>query len=202
MNEDLARHLALAACCLVSACGGASGALPPAQAREPSPEPREPTHAAESLAPVRAGRYRLRLSMKCGSTPTTATGVLTLQPMSGDEAVGDASLPGPSEAALLWGQTDLDLPHFLSCLGRSASPAGEPIHPSVLVEVLRWDGEGRHQVLLVSTDSAKSASAAAGVGVAMWVERAEQGHLAGVWSRWELIGRGEGRWQADLLPVP
>jgi hypothetical protein len=151
---------------------------------------------------VRPGRYRLSLSMNCPAKIETATGVLTLQPMSGEQGAGDASLPGPSEAALLWGQTDLDLARFLGCLGRSAPPAGEPIHPSVLVEVLRWDGERHHQVLLVSTESARSAGASSAVGVAMWVERVEHGHLAGVWSRWEVMGRGEGRWEADLLPGP
>jgi hypothetical protein len=54
-------------------------------------------------------------------------------------------------------------------------------------------------VLLVSTESPASASASSGVGVAMWVERVDQGHMAGVWSRWELMGRGEGSWEADLL---
>jgi hypothetical protein len=195
MTKDLARRvaLALAAPLLPWACGGASAAAP----REVPP----PVAGDEVGAPdtVRAGQYRLSLTMTCRSRVETATGVLTLQPMSGDAVANDGSLPSAPEAALLWGQTDLDLESFLSCLGRSTSRSGEPIHPSVLVEVLRWDGERDHQVLLVSTASATSAGSS-GVGVAMWVERVEHGHLAGVWSRWELMGRGEGRWEAEFLP--
>jgi hypothetical protein len=33
----------------------------------------------------------------------------------------------------------------------------------------------------------------------MWVESVEQGRIAGVWSRWELMGEGEGHWEADLV---
>jgi hypothetical protein len=196
MTKDLARHFALVlgALSLLWACAGASAAGP----REPPP----PSSDDEPSTPdaVRAGQYRLSLTMTCRSRVESATGVLTLQPMSGDEAANDASLPSAPEAALLWGQTDLDLERFLRCLGRAASRSDEPIHPSVLVEVLRWDGERHHQVLLVSTASATSAQSS-NVGVAMWVERAEHGHLGGVWSRWELMGRGEGRWEAEFLPA-
>jgi hypothetical protein len=194
MKKALARRLVLAvtSALLPVGCGAAPAS--------PSPQVRPvEVHGRESGTPeaVLAGRYRLSLSMNCQSKIATATGVLTLQPMSGAEGGnGAAVLPGEG---LLWGQTDLDLGHFLSCLGRSGSPAGEPIHPSVLVEVLRWDGQRHHQVLLVSTESPASASTSSGVGVAMWVEHADQGHIAGVWSRWELMGRGEGSWEADLL---
>jgi hypothetical protein len=136
--------------------------------------------------------------MTCRSKLETATGLLTLRPMSGNLS-SEASLPSASEAALLWGQTNLDLARFLSCLGHSASASDEPIHPSVLVEVLRWDGEPQQQVLLVSTEAADGVADTSGVGVAMWVEQVEQGHIAGVWSRWELMGRGEGHWEAELL---
>jgi hypothetical protein len=202
MKKDLAPGfaLALAAPFLLSACAGAGAGA--GGAAQPVETTRETTVASEAGTPdaVLAGHYRLTLSMTCRSRLETATGVLTLQPMSGDPGANDASLPGPSEAALLWGKTDLDLPHFLRCLGGPTSPVGEPIHPSVLVEVLRWDGERQQQVLLVSTESATAVGSASGIGVAMWVERVQRGHIAGVWSRWELIGRGEGRWEADLLP--
>jgi hypothetical protein len=193
MKKALARRfvLGVTSALLPVACGAAPASSLQVQAAEADGS------EADTPDAVRAGQYRLSLSMTCHSKISTATGVLTLQPMSGAEGGNEAAvLPGEG---LLWGQTDLDLEHFLSCLGRSGSPAGEPIHPSVLVEVLRWDGERRHQVLLVSTESPASGSASSGVGVAMWVERVDQGHMAGVWSRWELMGRGEGSWEADLL---
>jgi hypothetical protein len=182
--------LAVAAFAMTAACAGASASAN--HARPPEEEGTAP-------AAVRAGHYRLSLSMTCRSKLETATGLLTLQPMSGSLPPSESSLPSSSEAALLWGQTNLDLARFLSCLGDSVSASDEPIHPSVLVEVLRWDGEPQQQVLLVSTEAADSVGDASGVGVAMWVERVEPGHIAGVWSRWELMGRGEGRWEADLL---
>jgi hypothetical protein len=33
----------------------------------------------------------------------------------------------------------------------------------------------------------------------MWVERIDSGHMSGVWSRWEIMGREEGRWEAELV---
>jgi hypothetical protein len=89
-----------------------------------------------------------------------------------------------------------------ACLGRPAGAAKrEPIHPSVLVEVLQWNGQSQRQVLLVSSDTkgAKGRRSSSNAGVAMWVERSEQGHLAGVWCRWEVMNEGEGRWEADLV---
>lgn len=194
MKKALARRRILAVTALLplAACGTA-----PASARQAKP-PVAGAREAGTPDAVRAGHYRLSLSMTCQSKLRTVTGMLTLQPMSGGQG-GNAASALPGEGSLLWGQTDLDLERFLSCLRGSGSPSGEPIHPSVLVEVLRWDGERHHQVLLVSTESPASAAAASGVGVAMWVERVEHGHMAGVWSRWELMGRGEGNWEADLL---
>jgi hypothetical protein len=156
--------------------------------------------AGEPPPPVRAGSYRLSMSAHCDTTEKTATGVLTLQPMSG--AGDDAESVAASEATLLWGQTNLDFSELAGCLGPSALASEEPIHPSVLVEVLRWDGERHHQVLLVSTEPSARSGSRSGVGVAMWVERVSRGHIAGVWSRWQLMGRGEGRWEAELLPTP
>jgi hypothetical protein len=197
MEKDLARRFALAGLLLLSACGGASVAAAPAEVPLPTGD-----DAAVPADAVRAGQYRLSLTLTCRSKLETAAGVLKLQPMSGSVGPSDGSLPGPSEAALLWGQTDLDLERFSSCLGRSAASSGEPIHPSVLVEVLQWDGERHQQVLLVSTASAKAPGRSSDAGIAMWVERVERGHIAGVWSRWELIGRGEGRWEAELISEP
>ena len=181
---------ALAMSALLAACGGgsspAAGAASPAEVDTDEPQP-----------PVQAGLYRLSLSATCDSDEKTATGELTLQPMSGEPEPSDAN-----EAALLWGQTNLDFRELADCLGQPAITSGEPIHPSVLVEVLRWDGERHHQVLLVSTEGPERSGAASGVGIAMWVERVEQGHIAGIWSRWQLMGRGEGRWRAERVPRP
>lgn len=183
--------LALAAASLLAACGAAERAAPGPSSADAALESGEPP------PPVQAGLYRLSMSAHCDSKEKTATGVLTLQPMSGAD---DADPAPASEATLLWGQTNLDFGELASCLGPSAVASGDPIHPSVLVEVLRWDGERHHQVLLVSTEPSARSGASAGVGVAMWVERVEHGHIAGVWSRWELMGRGEGRWEAELMP--
>lgn len=110
---------------------------------------------------------------------------------------------GVGDAVLLWGQADLDLEQLASCLGSSGTASSEPIHPSVLVEVLRWDGEPHHPVLLVSTDSPrKGARRRESVGIAMWVERIDRGNMGGVWSRWDIMGREEGRWEAELLTPP
>jgi hypothetical protein len=206
--------LALAALCGLSACGGARPSTPPPVAAAPitpaEPEPAQPLDGEEpeepppesepALAPVRAGQYRLSLSLTCNSRETRATGKLTLSPVSGGERTGEGG--GASNAvadgALLWGQTDLDLKRFLSCLGVSKG-AAEPIHPGVLVEVLRWDGSLHHQVLLVSTDSVRGDVTRSAAGVAMWVDRVEGDHIGGVWSRWELMDHGDGRWEADLL---
>jgi hypothetical protein len=143
------------------------------------------------------------MSVPCQANERTATGTLTLRRISGAEEPLAAGQPSEraSEAALLWGQTDLDFEPLRRCLGGSVTAREEePIHPSVLVEVLQWDG-AHHQVLLVSTDPRRSSKTGAlsGSGVAMWVERVEQGHLAGVWSRWELIGQSEGRWEAEWI---
>lgn len=147
-----------------------------------------------TVEPVRAGRYRLTMSATCERTERTASGQLTLVSVSGESDSGAAD-----DSALLWGQTDLDLAQLLRCGGREPAAPGEPIHPSVLVEVLRWDGERRSQVLLVSTAGSQPEAPQSGAGVAMWVESAERGHLAGVWSRWEIMERGEGRWRAERV---
>jgi len=121
--------------------------------------------------------------------------MLTLRPIAGEEVGANTG-----DAALLWGQADLDFEQLASCLGGSVPARSEPIHPSVLVEVLRWDGEPHHPVLLVSTEGTRSgARRLDGVGIAMWVEHVEQDHMSGIWSRWEIMGREEGRWEADLV---
>ena len=167
------------------------------------PESASGNEAVESLAeeetalsPVAPGEYRLEMSATCQARELTATGTLTLSPISAT----DDGASGAGDGGLLWGQMDLEFAPFASCLGRSSAAPGDPIHPGVLVEVLRWDGVRHHQVLLVSTDSARPGGTHAGGGVAMWVERVDAGQIAGVWSRWELMGRGEGRWHAERLP--
>ena len=196
MKWDMPKRCGLAALVSVvlSACGGGPQLEPSTPADEVDPA----SEIGPLLAPVVAGRYALSMSAICSSKERTASGILTLRPVSGVDADADTA-DQTGDGALLWGQTDLDFSQFLSCLGHSSAPSGEPIHPSVLVEVLRWDGERHHQVLLVSTDTSRPEGAGTGAGVAMWVERVDHGHIGGVWSRWELMGRGEGRWQAELM---
>lgn len=178
---------ALATCAACSSTAAAPGA------REPSNSAATP--ASDPLPPVQAGSYQLRLSALCERRELTATGILTLRPIAGEEGE-----PKTEDAVLLWGQADLDFEQLSSCLGGAAPASAEPIHPSVLVAVLGWDGEPHHPVLLVSTEGARSgARRLNGVGIAMWVERIEQDHMSGVWSRWEIMGREEGRWEADLV---
>jgi hypothetical protein len=159
-----------------------------------------PPRPAVSLPSVRAGAYRLRMSATCRTGERSVSGQLTLKRISGSDAPlgNDASGAGP----LLWGQTDLDVQSLESCLAQPHLARGEPIHPGVLVEVLHWDGQPQHQVLLVSTEphrKKKGTLDGATRGVAMWVEQVAAGHLSGVWCRWELMSRGEGHWEADLI---
>lgn len=152
---------------------------------------------APRMAPVQAGSYRLRLTASCEAKELSATGVLTLRPIAGAESPKGVAA---ADAGLLWGQADLDLERLKACLRGPLKVADEPIHPSLFAEVLKWDGEPRRPVLLVSTEARrKGKSRAGGVGIAMWVERVDAGHMAGFWSRWELMGREEGRWEAELV---
>jgi len=193
----MTRHSLLSSFALVLSlgCGGSS---------ERAPEVPSSVDAVESLSeeesalePVAPGEYQLEMSATCRARELTATGTLRLAPI----AVGDEAAPS-AEAGLLWGQMDLDFAPFARCLGQSSAAPGDPIHPGVLVEVLRWDGVRRHQVLLVSTDAARPDGSHAGGGVAMWVERVDASHIAGIWSRWELMGQGEGRWRAERRSSP
>ena len=128
-----------------------------------------------ALEPVSPGEYELEMSATCRARELTATGTLRLAPIS----ASDEAAPG-ADAGLLWGQMDLDFAPFARCLGQSSAAPGDPIHPGVLVEVLRWDGVRHHQVLLVSTDAARPDGSHAGGGVAMWVERVDASHIAGI----------------------
>jgi hypothetical protein len=200
------------------ACGS-----PPASVAPPPPPPPEPPSdlsfdpvdaeppPLERHLPIQAGAYRLRMTAACPTQERTAKGRLTLKRISASELPvgGGGRAAAGSEVAsgelLLWGQTDLDVESLEACL--SARPRGspstkrEPIHPSVLVEVLQWNGQSQRQVLLVSADpkGVKGRRASAGAGIAMWVEQSDEGHLAGVWCRWEVMNQGEGRWEADLV---
>jgi hypothetical protein len=187
--------------------------LPPAPPAAPAPaqpasdlslEPVElEPSATDARLPVQAGSYRLRMTATCSQQERIAKGRLTLKRISAAELPGGS---GGGDAAagdlLLWGQTDLDVESLEACLGRPPGSAKrEPIHPSLLVEVLQWNGQSQRQVLLVSSDAhgSKGRRTSSAAGVAMWVERSEQGHLAGVWCRWEVMNAGEGRWEADLV---
>jgi hypothetical protein len=197
--------LALLACgSPPAATVAAAPAAPPEPASDLSLEPVDaelPPTAAH--LPVQAGAYRLRMTATCPEQERTAKGRLTLKRISASELPGGGA--GGEEATgadlLLWGQTDLDVESLESCLSPrpSGSAKREPIHPGVLVEVLQWNGHSQRQVLLVSADlKGKGRRACSAAGVAMWVEQSEQGHLAGVWCRWEVMNQGEGRWEADL----
>jgi hypothetical protein len=192
----------LASVALLVFSGCASGATSPASA-----DAREEAEVPPSFpaAPnVQAGVYRLNMSTTCNARERTSSGTLNLERIAGPELLQigemEPEVRAKSDSSFLWGETDLDFESLRSCLGGAPPAADDPIHPSVLVEVLKWDGEPVHQVLLVSTDPRRnSARSASGAGVAMWVESAEPGHLAGIWSRWEVVGREEGRWDALLL---
>lgn len=193
----------------------ACGSPPPPAAVEAAPAPPPDPEAglqqeaelddpapAQRL-PVQAGAYRLRMTAPCPQQERMAKGRLTLKRISA------AELPGGGGGAdvdpgqrLLWGQTDLDVESLEACLGPlpGASAKREPIHPNLLVEVLQWNGQSQRQVLLVAAEpkQRKGRRGPPGGGVAMWVERANEKHLEGVWSRWEVVSAGEGRWEADL----
>lgn len=180
----------VAACVLACAAACGSGAAP---ARVPEPGVARPT--VEAGGPLQPGAYRLTLWVPCGAAERTTTGVLTLRPM----AESDAGLSSDeSEGALLWGRAELDLEPLRSCPGSAPVGAEDPIHPSVLVEVLNWDGKQKHQVLLVATQPGQGQQARiAGGGIALWVEATGRGQLSGVWSRWDVMDQRGGRWQAE-----
>jgi hypothetical protein len=209
MSADLPQAIAIGLALL--ACGS-----PPAPAVGSTPTPAEPAaelsfeppsepvpRATGPQEPVQAGSYRLRMTATCPQQERSAKGRLSLKRISAAQLPGGSAGDAESSDLLLWGQTDLDVETLEACLGPSppGSAKREPIHPSVLVEVLQWNGHAQRQVLLVSSDpkAAKGRRTSSSAGVAMWVDQADQGHLAGVWCRWEVMNEGEGRWEADLL---
>lgn len=193
----------------------ACGSPPPPAAAAPSEPPPDPEAGLQQEAdldgpepasprlPVQAGAYRLRMTAACPQQERTAKGRLTLKRISAAELPGGGG--GGTDVdpgqRLLWGQTDLDVDSLEACLGPvpDAAAKREPIHPNLLVEVLQWNGQSQRQVLLVAAEPKKlKGRRGAGGGVAMWVEHADEKHLAGVWCRWEVMNSGEGRWEADL----
>lgn len=179
----------VAAIPLLVACGSA-----PPQLSEPQAEGAPRPASADDLAPVEAGSYTLRMTTPCGGNERTATGTLTLQRLSGADAPTSRA---EGEGALLWGQTDIDFEPLRACLGGPRTSSEEPIHPSVLVEVLHWDGAPQ-QVLLASTDRRRAGVKPSGAGIALWVTSVARGRIEGVWSRWELKRAVEGRFEAEL----
>jgi hypothetical protein len=203
--QAIAIGLALVACGSPPAPAAAPAPSEPASDLSLDPVEGEPL-PADAHGPVQAGAYRLSMTATCPEQERTAKGRLTLKRISAAELAGSSGEPAEGSERLLWGQTDLDVETLEACLGasRPKSARREPIHPSLLVEVLQWNGQSQRQVLLVSSDpkgakGAKGAKGGSAAGVAMWVERSDQGHLAGVWCRWEEMNAGEGRWEADLL---
>jgi hypothetical protein len=174
---------------LLVGCGSAPPQLSEPQVKE-APQPA----AADDLGPVEAGSYTLRMTAPCGGSERTATGTLTLQRLSGADAPASRA---EGEGALLWGQTDIDFEPLRACLGGPRSGSEEPIHPSVLVEVLHWDAP-QQQVLLASTDRRRGEVKPSGAGIALWVASVGHGRIEGVWSRWELKRAVEGRFEAEL----
>ena len=207
MSADLRQALAIGL--VLVACGSppapAVGSTPPPPVEELSFEPpSEPVpRAAGPQEPVQAGSYRLRMTTTCPEKERSAKGQLSLKRISAAQLPGASPGDPASNDLLLWGQTDLDVESLEACLGPRppGSAKREPIHPSVLMEVLQWNGHAQRQVLLVSSDpkAAKGRRTSSGAGVAMWVDQADRGHLAGVWCRWEVMNEGEGRWEADLV---
>jgi len=206
-RPPLAFAVGLALC----ACGSPPPPAVAAPAAAPERQPSElsqereddPTPSSGPTSAVKPGAYRLKMTASCKKQQERSlTGKLTLKPISTAELPGAAASEVPGSGPLLWGQTDLDVESLEACLGRPpGSGKREPIHPSVLVEVLQWNGQSQHPVLLVSTDSrtVKGRRPSSTAGVAMWVESIDQGHLAGVWCRWEVMNQGEGRWEAELI---
>jgi len=187
-----------------AAAAAAAPAPPEEQASELSQEREDdPPPPSGPAFTVKAGAYRLKMTASCKQQQERSlSGKLTLKRISTAELPGAAAPEVPGSGPLLWGQTDLDVESLEACLGRPpGSGKREPIHPSVLVEVLQWNGQSQHPVLLVSTDSraVKGRRPSSTAGVAMWVESIDQGHLAGVWCRWEVMNQGEGRWEAELI---
>lgn len=207
MSADLPQAIALGLALM--ACGSPPAPVPPAPPAEPAadlsfePPSEAVPRASGAQAPVQAGSYRLRMTATCPERERSAKGQLTLRRISMAQLPGASADDAESDELLLWGQTDLDVENLEACLGPRppGSAKREPIHPSVLVEVLQWNGHAQRQVLLVSSDpkAAQGRRASSGAGVAMWVDQADQGHLAGVWCRWEVMNDGEGRWEADLV---
>ena len=191
----------------------ACGSAPPPAAAEPlapAPAPEsellsQPEHedpAPAQRVPVEPGAYRLRMTTICAQHERKLEGRLTLERISAADLPGGGGADADRSQRLLWGQTDLDVESLEACLSPRPSAAGkrEPIHPSLLVEVLQWNGQSQRQVLLVAAEPKKAKGRKGGGtgGVAMWVEKSDAGHLAGVWCRWEVMNSGEGRWEADL----
>ena len=175
---------------LLLGCGSA-----PRQASEPQAREAPPPPPSDDLAPVEAGSYTLRMTAPCGQDERTATGMLTLKRLSAADAPATRA---EGEGALLWGQTDIDFEPLRACLGGPKLSSEEPIHPSVLVEVLHWDGAPQQQVLLASTDGRRGGAKPSGAGIALWVSSVGRGRIEGVWSRWELKRAVEGRFEAEL----
>lgn len=179
----------VAATLLLLGCGSA-----PRQLSEPQADEAPPAASSDRREPVQSGTYALRMAVPCGGSERTATGTLTLKRLSGS----DASSRAQGEGALLWGQMDIDFEKLRVCLGGPRMSSEEPIHPSVLVEVLHWDGAPQQQVLLASTDRHPGGATPSGAGVALWVASVARGRIEGVWSRWELKRAVEGRFEAEL----
>jgi hypothetical protein len=203
LPQVIAIGLALAACGSPPAPAVGTSPAPPAEELSFEPPSEPAPRATGPQAPVQAGSYRLRMTATCPERERSAKGQLTLRRISAAQLPGGSADEAQGGELLLWGQTDLDVESLETCL--EPHPPGsvkrEPIHPGVLVEVLQWNGHTQRQVLLVSSEprAAKGRRASSGAGVAMWVDQADQGHLAGVWCRWEVMNEGEGRWEADLV---
>lgn len=179
----------------VTACGSPPPGAAPAVSRLAE-------SAGAGPAALEPGSYRLALSASCSDGSGPVEGVLTLVPIARSEAREALGAKTPlDERPLLWGQTDASVDGFDACLGASAASRRDPIHESVLVQVLEWDGAPERQVLLVSTGAAPGGGVVASAtgGIALWVESAAQGRASGAWTNWQLTGAARGRWVAESL---
>lgn len=176
----------------IAACSAHTGERSPASSapRAASVEP------GSSSSGLQTGEYELAVSVSCRSEVRELRGKLSLDRI--DPAAPPRPSSDPDNAQLLWGRTDLDVAELRRCVDVRQPALEEPIHPNLLVQVLRWEGEEHRDVLLVTSESGGGTSSRSG-GIALWIERASGGELEGMWSRWERAERDEGRWRATLV---
>jgi hypothetical protein len=143
------------------------------------------------------GDYDLLLDATSGSkTGQRSEGILTLR------RIGAADQP-PRGEHTLYGWTDTDLANVGAPLCPSDTPANshDPQNPGVLV----WKPSSEFKsgqpigapILLIGTNDNKKASRGArdGCGIGLFVLAKEDRCVRGEWSRWGIVGDGQGRFK-------